>query len=51
MASVSYGLKHFPNLNFVSCFHIKKFISSSEVSAFDLALQSDLLAAFWPFPI
>ena len=44
-------LQHFPKLNFVSCFHIKKFISSSEVSAFDCVLQSDLLAAFWPFSI
>ena len=42
-------LKHFPKLNFVSCFHIKKFISSSEISAFNCVLQSDLLAAFWPF--
>ena len=31
------------------CYHIKSFISSSEVSAFDFVLQSDLLAAFWLF--
>ena len=31
----------------VQCFHIKSFISSSEVSAFDCVVQSELLAAFW----
>ena len=30
---------------------MKKFISSSEVSAFDCVLQSDLLAAFWLFSL
>ena len=33
----------------VQCFHIKSFISSIAVSAFDFVLQSDLLAAFWLF--
>ena len=33
----------------IQSFDIKSFISSSEASAFDFALQSDPIAAFWLF--